>query len=79
MRDNWFSNRIFKSYDDLVNHCCAACNKLVEQLWRIMSLGLRQGHMGFDQWDVVWMVEQSELADQRLLAPEQGSSAIRRR
>ena len=22
MRDNWLSNRIFKSYDDLVDHCC---------------------------------------------------------
>src|SRR5260370_28662342 len=22
MRDNWLSNWIFKSYDDLVDHCC---------------------------------------------------------
>ena len=22
MRDNWLSNRVFKSYDDLVDHCC---------------------------------------------------------
>src|SRR5262249_4953418 len=36
MRDNWLSNRIFKSYDDLVDHCCAAWNKLVDQPWRIM-------------------------------------------
>src|SRR6516225_6374489 len=28
MRDNWLSNRIFKSYDDLVDHCCQAWNKL---------------------------------------------------
>jgi len=28
MRDNWLSNRIFKSYDDLVDHCCEAWNKL---------------------------------------------------
>ena len=34
--------RIFKSYDDLVDHCCAAWNKLVDQPWRIMSIGLRQ-------------------------------------
>src|SRR6266436_5108355 len=40
MRDNWLSNRIFKSYDDLVDHCCAAWNKLVDQPWRIMSIGL---------------------------------------
>jgi transposase len=30
MRDNWLSNRIFKSYDDLVDHCCEAWNKLVD-------------------------------------------------
>jgi hypothetical protein len=36
MRDNWLSNRIFKSYDDPVDHCCAAWNKLVDQPWRIM-------------------------------------------
>ena len=23
MRDNWLSNRVFKSYDDLVDHCCS--------------------------------------------------------
>jgi hypothetical protein len=27
---------------DLVDHCCEAWNKLVDQPWRIMSLGLRQ-------------------------------------
>jgi hypothetical protein len=42
MRDNWLSNRVFKSYDDLVDHCCEAWNKLVDQPWRIMSIGLRQ-------------------------------------
>ena len=30
MRDNWLSNRIFKSYDDLVDHCCEAWNKLID-------------------------------------------------
>ena len=39
--------RIFKSYDDLVDHCCAAWNKLVDQPWRIMSIGLRQWAHGF--------------------------------
>ena len=24
MRDNWLSNRVFKSYDDIVDHCCDA-------------------------------------------------------
>ena len=31
----------FKSYDDVVDHCCEACNNLVDQPWRIMSIGLR--------------------------------------
>ena len=48
MRDNWLSNRIFKSYDDLVDHCCEAWNKLVDQPWRIMSIGLRQWAHGTD-------------------------------
>ena len=47
MRDNWLSNRIFKSYDDIVDHCCFAPNKLVDQPWRIMSIGLRQWAHGF--------------------------------
>ena len=47
MRDNWLSNRVFKSYDDLVDHCCEAWNKRVDQPWRIMSIGLRQWAHGF--------------------------------
>lgn len=41
MRDNWLSNRVFTSYDNLVDHCCAAWNRLVDQPWTIMSIGLR--------------------------------------
>ncbi|MDX0980366.1 hypothetical protein GOE03_31375 [Sinorhizobium medicae] len=28
LRGNWLSNRVFKSYDDIVNHCCdgESCN-----------------------------------------------------
>ena len=40
LRDNWLSNRVFKSYDDIVDHCCDAWNKLVDQPWRIRSIGL---------------------------------------
>ena len=47
MRDNWLSNRVFKSYDDLVDHCCEAWNKLTDQPWRIMSIGLRNWAHGF--------------------------------
>ena len=31
----------FASYTDIVDHCCYAWRKLVDQPWRIMSLGLR--------------------------------------
>jgi putative transposase len=41
MRDNWLSNRIFQSYDDIVAHCCDAWNSLVDQPWIIMSIGMR--------------------------------------
>jgi hypothetical protein len=41
MRDNWLSNRIFSDYNDILNHCIQAWNKLVEQPWKIMSIGLR--------------------------------------
>ncbi len=47
MRDNWLSNRIFNCYDNIVDHCCDAWNKLTDQPWRIMSLGLRDWAHGF--------------------------------
>ena len=40
MRDNWLSNRIFSSDDDIVDHCCFVWNRLTDQPWRIMSIGL---------------------------------------
>jgi putative transposase len=40
MRDNWLSNRVFTSYDDIVDHCCEAWNKLVDRPWTIMSIGM---------------------------------------
>ena len=39
--------RVQDRYDDLVDHCCAAWNRLVDQPWRIMSIGLRQWAHGF--------------------------------
>jgi hypothetical protein len=41
MRDNWLSNRIFQSFDDIVDHGCEAGNKLVDQPWKIISIGMR--------------------------------------
>ena len=42
LRENWLSNRIFTSYKDVLDHCCDAWNKLTDQPWRIMSVGLRK-------------------------------------
>ena len=41
LRDNWLSNRVFPSYEAIVDHCCDAWNRLIDQPWRIMSIGLR--------------------------------------
>ena len=47
MRDNWLSNRVFKSYDDILDHCCHAWNTLIDMPWKIMSIGLRDWAHGF--------------------------------
>jgi transposase len=49
MRDNWLSNRIFKSFQDILDHCCDAWNKLVDQPWKIISIGMRDWPTGHDQ------------------------------
>jgi hypothetical protein len=41
MRQNWLSNRIFKSFDDIVDHCRFAWNTLIDQPWKIMPIALR--------------------------------------
>jgi transposase len=41
MRDNWLSNHIFQSEDDILDHCCSAWNKLIDQPARITSIGSR--------------------------------------
>jgi transposase len=49
MRANWLSNRVFKSFDDIVDHCCYAWNTLIDQPWKIMSVAHRDwaavGHL----------------------------------
>ena len=47
MRDNWLSNRVFSSYEDILDHCCFAWNKLIDQPWKIISIGLREWARGF--------------------------------
>jgi len=45
LRDNWLSNRVFKTGRDIADHCCDAWNKLIDQPWTIMSIGLRHWAM----------------------------------
>jgi hypothetical protein len=47
MRDNWISNRVFKSYDEIITISAEAWNKLIDQPWRIMSIGLREWAHGY--------------------------------
>ena len=47
MRDNWLSNRVFTSYNDIIDHCCFAWNRLIDEPWTIMSIGLRNWAHGF--------------------------------
>ncbi len=41
LRENWLSSRVFASYTDIVDHCCYAWNRLIDQPWTIMPIGLR--------------------------------------
>jgi transposase len=41
LRENWLGNRVFASYEDIVDQCCRAWNNLIEPPWKIMSIGLR--------------------------------------
>ena len=47
LRNNGLSNRVFRSYDEIVDHCCDAWNQLMEQPWRIRSIGRRPWANGF--------------------------------
>ena len=42
LRDNYLSNRVFTSYEDILAHCCEAWNELIDQPWRIRSIGMRK-------------------------------------
>ncbi len=56
LRDNWLSNRVFKTYDDLVDHCCEAWNKLVSSSINpggSCPSDYDNGRIGLNQWDSV--------------------------
>ena len=47
LRENWLSNRIFRSHQDILDHYSHAWNRLMAQPWTIMSIGLRAWAHGF--------------------------------
>lgn len=42
MRQNWLSNRVFETYDAILNAGCEAWNKLINQPQTIKSIGMRK-------------------------------------
>ena len=49
MRDNWLSNRVFKSYDDILDHCCFAWNHLTTNRGASCPSGCELGRIGSNQ------------------------------
>ncbi len=47
MPDNGLSNRIFKSEDEIASICSDAWNRLIDQPWKIISIGRRKWAQGF--------------------------------
>ena len=41
LRANWLSNRVFETYDDILDAGCQAWNNLIDQPEQITSIGLR--------------------------------------
>jgi hypothetical protein len=51
MRQNWLSNRIFNSFDDIVDHCCYARNTLIDQPWKIIPSPAAIGQLQVTQFE----------------------------
>ena len=47
LRANWLSNRVFETYDDILDAGCEAWNNLIDQPATINSIGMRKwAHTG---------------------------------
>ncbi len=58
LRQNWLSNRVFRSYDDIVDHCCYARIQLTDQPWTIVPIRLRDwAQVGQSQWEIALLAE----------------------
>jgi DDE superfamily endonuclease len=53
VHDNWLSNRIFASYEDLLEHCCEAWNSSSSSPGGSYPWVSANGRMGADQRDSV--------------------------
>ncbi len=42
LRANWLSNRVFETYDDIIDAACDAWRKLIAQPATITSIGSRE-------------------------------------
>ena len=47
MRENWLSNLVFASQDQILDTCSEAWIKLTQEPWTIMSIGTRDWAHGF--------------------------------
>ena len=47
IRANWLSNRVFETYDEIIDAACDAWNRLVKEPETITSIGMRDwAHIG---------------------------------
>lgn len=42
MHNNWLSSWVFTSYNNIIADCCEARNQLIDQPWRMMTIGRRK-------------------------------------
>lgn len=69
LRQTYFSNRVFETYEGIIEAACEACNRLLTSLGGFMSIGLRdRAHQGRSPRPLV------QLAMRR---PNQDSSPLR--
>jgi len=66
MRQNWLSNRIFKSFDDIVNHCCYA--------WNTRTLNLRIGISLFETHRIFCSLAADHPAPRRRVMPRRAGA-----
>ncbi|MCY4317577.1 MAG: hypothetical protein OXE76_00020, partial [Alphaproteobacteria bacterium] len=67
MHDNWLSNRVFKNYDDILDHCCLEQSRLTAKahcLHRHPKRG--QWVLNRRRWYLVHPVQGDEFAHGRL-------------